>query len=63
MTAPGYADPPGVDQPAAGALVFVDSNVLLYALDEADPNKQKIAQNLACGAVEEPQGTHQLSGA
>jgi predicted nucleic acid-binding protein len=45
MTAPGYADPPGVDQPAAGALVFVDSNVLLYALDEADPKKQKIAQN------------------
>lgn len=45
MTAPGFADPPGVDPPAAGSPVFVDSNVFLYALDEADPNKQKAARS------------------
>jgi predicted nucleic acid-binding protein len=37
MTVPGSADP--------GSLVFVDSNVLLYAVDEADPIKQQAAGN------------------
>jgi predicted nucleic acid-binding protein len=37
MTAPDFADPPE-------ALVFVDSNVLLYAVDEADRNKQQAAR-------------------
>ncbi len=37
MTAPDFADPP---EP----LVFVDSNVLLYAVDEADRNKQQAAR-------------------
>lgn len=27
------------------ALVFVDTNVLLYAMDEADPTKHKVAQS------------------
>jgi predicted nucleic acid-binding protein len=45
MTAPGFADPPGVDPLAAGSPVFVDSNVFLYALDEADPGKQKAARS------------------
>jgi predicted nucleic acid-binding protein len=40
MTAPGSAVPTTTDSP-----VFVDSNVFLYALDEADPNKQRAAQN------------------
>jgi predicted nucleic acid-binding protein len=43
MTAPGFADPPvpsGADSP-----VFVDSNVFLYALDEAHPRKQEAARN------------------
>ncbi|MGH9498682.1 MAG: PIN domain-containing protein [Terriglobales bacterium] len=43
MTAPGFADPPvpcGTDSP-----VFVDSNVLLYAVDEANPRKQATARN------------------
>jgi predicted nucleic acid-binding protein len=35
MTAPDSADSP----------VFVDSNVFLYALDEADPKKQQAARN------------------
>jgi predicted nucleic acid-binding protein len=34
MTAPGSAD----------SLIFVDSNVFLYALDEADPKKQQAAR-------------------
>jgi|ERR1700686_1148624 len=37
MTAPDFADPPE-------ALVFVDSNVFLYAVDEADRNKQDVAR-------------------
>ncbi len=37
MTAPDFADPPT-------ALVFVDSNVLLYAVDEADRKKRKVAR-------------------
>ena len=36
MTAPTSAD---------GVLVFVDSTILVYALDEADPAKQEAAQN------------------
>jgi len=43
MTAPGIADlrvPSGTDSP-----VFVDSNVLLYAVDEANPRKQEAARN------------------
>jgi predicted nucleic acid-binding protein len=40
MTAPGFVDPTKID-----SLVFVDSNVFLYAMDEADPQKQRIAQN------------------
>ncbi len=43
MTAPGFADPPlpsGADSP-----VFVDSNVFLYAVDEANPRKQEAARN------------------
>ena len=35
MTAPVYADSP----------IFVDSNVFLYALDEADPRKQQSARH------------------
>jgi predicted nucleic acid-binding protein len=35
-------DPPGVD---SLGFVFVDSNVLLYAVDEADPEKQRVASN------------------
>jgi predicted nucleic acid-binding protein len=56
MTAPGLADPvspdpfssdPASSDPAAvGSPVFVDSNVFLYAVDEADPNKQRIARKL-----------------
>jgi predicted nucleic acid-binding protein len=49
MTAPGLADtstdPSSVDRPGTGASVFVDSNVLLYAVDEADPDKQRVARN------------------
>jgi predicted nucleic acid-binding protein len=39
MTALDFADALGPDSP-----VFVDSNVFLYALDEADPNKQQAAR-------------------
>jgi predicted nucleic acid-binding protein len=45
MTAPDFADPISADPPRAESLIFVDSNVLLYAVDEADPNKQKAASN------------------
>jgi len=54
MTAPGFADPPkagpsSVDPSSAdlsgdGSPVFVDSNVFLYAVDEADPDKQRAAR-------------------
>jgi predicted nucleic acid-binding protein len=37
MTAPDFAD-------STEALVFVDSNVFLYAVDEADRNKQDVAR-------------------
>jgi predicted nucleic acid-binding protein len=44
MTAPGLVDvsanPLGTKSP-----VFVDSNVFLYAMDEAHPHKQRIASN------------------
>jgi predicted nucleic acid-binding protein len=43
MTAPGLADT-SMDQPGFGSPVFVDSNVFLYAVDEADPYKQQIAR-------------------
>ncbi len=39
MTALGVADLPGLDSP-----VFVDSNVFLYALDDADKRKQQAAR-------------------
>jgi predicted nucleic acid-binding protein len=42
MTAPVSADPTVLDSPAP---VFVDSNVFLYALDEADRDKQQAARN------------------
>jgi predicted nucleic acid-binding protein len=44
MTAHGLAEA-SKDQPGAGASVFVDSNVLLYAVDEADADKQRVARN------------------
>jgi predicted nucleic acid-binding protein len=43
MTAPGLADTLK-EQPGTGSSVFVDSNVLLYAVDEADPDKQRVAR-------------------
>jgi predicted nucleic acid-binding protein len=42
MTAAASADPPVADSPG---FIFVDSNVFLYALDEADPLKQQAARN------------------
>ncbi len=50
MTEPGFADPgsagtlPG-NLPRDQSAVFIDSNVLLYAVDEADPKKQAAARN------------------
>lgn len=38
-------DPSLVDPSVVDSAVFVDSNVLLYAVDEADPDKQRIARN------------------
>jgi predicted nucleic acid-binding protein len=43
MTAQDFADPPEAPL-EIGALVFVDSNVLLYAVDEADRKKQQVAR-------------------
>jgi len=49
MTAHGLADtsidPSSVDRARTDSSVFVDSNVLLYAVDEADPDKQRVARN------------------
>jgi predicted nucleic acid-binding protein len=45
MTEPGHADPIPPDARGSDAPVFVDSNVLLYAVDEADPDKQRVAMN------------------
>jgi predicted nucleic acid-binding protein len=39
MTAPSSADPAADNSP-----IFVDTNVLLYALDEADPSKRQTAR-------------------
>jgi predicted nucleic acid-binding protein len=44
MTAPRFADPPKAGSRGIDSLVFVDSNVLLYAVDEADRNKQQSAR-------------------
>jgi predicted nucleic acid-binding protein len=43
MTAPDFADP-STTSPRE-LLVFVDSNVLLYAVDDADLNKQQAARD------------------
>jgi predicted nucleic acid-binding protein len=43
MTAPGFADPPVPSE--TDSPVFVDSNVFLYAVDEANPRKQEAARN------------------
>jgi predicted nucleic acid-binding protein len=43
MTAPDFADSPKA-HPELEAFVFVDSNVLLYAVDEADRKKQQAAR-------------------
>jgi predicted nucleic acid-binding protein len=43
MTAPDFADSPQA-HPELEAFVFVDSNVLLYAVDEADRRKQQAAR-------------------
>ena len=43
MTARGVDDTL-IDRREAGSFVFVDSNVFLYAVDEADPNKQRVAR-------------------
>jgi predicted nucleic acid-binding protein len=46
MTASALADT-SMERPRVDSLgfVFVDSNVLLYAVDEADPEKQRVARN------------------
>jgi predicted nucleic acid-binding protein len=43
MTAPDFADSPKAP-PELEAFVFVDSSVLLYAVDEADRKKQQAAR-------------------
>src|ERR1700674_1270192 len=43
MTAQDFADPTEIPV-EVGALVFVDSNVLLYAVDKADRKKQQAAR-------------------
>jgi predicted nucleic acid-binding protein len=43
MTAPDFADPSA--KSPRELLVFVDSNVLLYAVDDADLNKQQAARD------------------
>ena|ERR1700722_629805 len=45
MAAPTVADSPRSTSRSIQALVFVDTNVFLYALDEADSEKQRAAQN------------------
>jgi predicted nucleic acid-binding protein len=50
MTEPGFADPRSTgplqgNLPRDQSAVFIDSNVLLYAVDEADPKKQEAARN------------------
>ena len=51
MTAAGFADPTTTDTP-----VFVDSNVLLYAMDDADPYKQQAARNWRAALWESRRG-------
>ena len=46
MTAPGSAERHSVDPTADESSVFVDSNIFLYAIDEADPKKQKAARQI-----------------
>jgi predicted nucleic acid-binding protein len=41
---PSSADPSSADPARIDSPVFVDANVFLYAVDEADPNKQRIAR-------------------
>ena len=41
---PGFVDPREAGPRGNQALVFVDSNVLLYAVDEGDLNKQQAAR-------------------
>jgi predicted nucleic acid-binding protein len=41
---PGFVDPREAGPRGNQALVFVDSNVFLYAVDEADLNKQQAAR-------------------
>src|SRR5580704_4151728 len=43
MTVPDFADPSGTSP--RESLVFVDSNVLLYAVDDADRKKQQAARD------------------
>jgi len=46
MTAPPFGDPHATDSPSldVAVFVFVDSNVFLYALDDADRKKQQAAR-------------------
>ena len=43
MTASALANA-SIDRPGVDSLIFVDSNVLLYAVDEANPEKQRVAR-------------------
>lgn len=45
MTAPGFAEHPAGEPITNESRVFVDSNVFLYAIDDADPEKQQAARN------------------
>src|SRR5258708_2457294 len=45
MTAPDFAELSQAGRSAADSLVFVDSNVFLYAVDEADLEKQHAARH------------------
>jgi predicted nucleic acid-binding protein len=40
---------PSATRPENDSPIFVDTNVLLYALDEADPEKQQVARNWRSG--------------
>jgi len=44
MTGHALADT-STARPGGESLIFVDSNVLLYAVDEVDPEKQRLARN------------------
>jgi predicted nucleic acid-binding protein len=45
MAAPTFADSPPSTSRSVDALVFVDTNVFLYALDESHAGKRQAAQN------------------